>query len=220
MSTYNKLAGLKHDFTKTFMEDGTTYKITATAELTDYFSLTGNIWRKAKNGRWVDDRCGCIHDDIAKHFPELRPYIKWHLCGTEQPLHYLANTLWHAGDKDCHGLREGETRQIINGRTGEPCWQLQATLNGEPVSLYDLQKIVDSEEKPEAVPVLEWVPLNRIGQGKARDFDAARSTAIWPEATDEELMAPDLKEKLEARLPALVEAFHEAMNELFKKEEA
>lgn len=218
---------MKRTFTKTFREDGLTWKIEAVAhfknaytEKKGYFSLTGSVWWKASNGKWIDERCGRIHDDIAKHFTELQPYIKWHLCGSEQPMHYIANTLWHASDKDCWGLREGETRQIHNGRTGEPCWQLRATLNGEPITLYELNKLVDSPEKPEAVPVLEWVPLNRVGEGKVRDFDAARSTAIWPEATDEELMAPDLKEKLEARLPALMEAFYEAMNELFQKEEA
>ena len=133
-------------------------------------------------------------------------------------MHYIANTLWHASDKDCWGLREGEVRQIVNGRTGQPCWQLQATLDGVPITLHELNKLVDSPEKPEAVPVLEWVPLNRVGEGKVRDFDAARSTAIWPEATDEELMAPDLKEKLEARLPALMCEFHSAMDTLFKTE--
>jgi hypothetical protein len=54
---------------------------------------------------------GCIHEDIAKHFPELMPYIKWHLTSTDGPMHYLANTLYHANDKDCWGKRKGEPRQ-------------------------------------------------------------------------------------------------------------
>lgn len=54
---------------------------------------------------------GCIHEDIVKHFPELRPYIKWHLCSSGEPLHYLANTLYHANDKDCWGKRKGEPYQ-------------------------------------------------------------------------------------------------------------
>jgi len=43
-------------------------------------------------------------------------------------------------------------------------------------------------------------------KGKKRELDHARSCAVWPEATDEELTAPDLKERLEARLPALLVA--------------
>lgn len=206
------------NFTKTFVKDGTTYKITATAKLTDYFSLTGMMWRQAGNGKWAEDCGGCIREDIAAHFPGLVPYIKWHLCGVKEPMHYIANTLWHAGDKDCHGLRKGETRQVIHGRTGNPCWQIKATLDGVPVTLHSLTNLVDSPEPPDKLPVLSWGPCNREGEGKERDLDAARSTAIWPDATDEELMAPGLKERLEARLPALMDDFHRAMSALFTTE--
>lgn len=40
--------------------------------------------------------CGCQHDLVAKHFPELAPFIKWHLTATDGPLHYIANTLYWA----------------------------------------------------------------------------------------------------------------------------
>ena len=51
-------------------------------------------------------------------------------------------------------------------------------------------------------------------EGKARDLDAARNAAVWPEATDEELTAPGLKERLEARLPALLVEFRAAVESL------
>lgn len=38
-----------------------------------------------------------IHDDIAKHFPELAPLLRWHLCSTDSPMHYVANALYWAG---------------------------------------------------------------------------------------------------------------------------
>jgi hypothetical protein len=41
-----------------------------------------------------------------------------------------------------------------------------------------------------------------------------RNAAIWPEATDEQLMADDLKEQLEARLPALLAEFQAAVESL------
>lgn len=46
-------------------------------------------------------------------------------------------------------------------------------------------------------------------EGKERELDAARSVAVWPEATDEELCQEpeDLEEALKARLPALLERF-------------
>jgi hypothetical protein len=209
---------MRKKFTKLFRDqNGLSYRITATAELTTYFSLTGDIYR------WFDSSnctakesitCGCIHDDISKHFPELQPYIKWHLCGLTEPMHYIANTLYHAGNRDCHGLLKDEKRQIINGRTKEPCWELVAYVDGKRMPLYKLERMHDSAEAPTQVPTLVWEPLWRIGEGKERELDYARSSAIWPDATDEELTAPGLKERLEARLPALMEEFHKDMAKL------
>ena len=55
-----------------------------------------------------------------------------------------------------------------------------------------------------------------FGEGKEREFDAARSSAIWPEATDEQLSLP--KEELTALLMArhenLMNEFYKAMLEL------
>ena len=103
---------------KYYTEDGTEYRITVTVRHDDQcgnghntFSITGSIDQKKKNGHWCDYACGCIHDDIEKHFPELKPFIKWHLTSTDGPMHYLANTLYHANDKDCWGTRKGEPRQ-------------------------------------------------------------------------------------------------------------
>jgi len=65
------------------------------------FSITGEII--SPEG---DPRCGlvlisgCIHDEISKHFPELRHLLKWHGMSSDGPLHYIANTLYHARDKD------------------------------------------------------------------------------------------------------------------------
>lgn len=204
--------------TKTFTTDEGKFRITATAKLTDYFSLTGSI-DQAVNGFWREHSGGCIHEEIAEHFPELRPYIKWHLVSKKQPIHYITNTLFHAGDRDCWGLRKGETRQIINGSTGLPSWKRMANVNGEMVELHTLDKYLDSAERPTETITLTWEPWCRVGEGKDRELDHARSSAVWPDATDEELMAPDLKEKLEARLPALMQEFELAMMDLFNEVE-
>jgi hypothetical protein len=80
---------------KEYIEDGITYRITAKGGLhymkgnsKPYFSVTGDIDRKADNGRWVDDMGGCIHDEIAKHFPHLVPLIAFHLRDIDgAPMH-------------------------------------------------------------------------------------------------------------------------------------
>lgn len=167
------------------------------------FAITG----QAKVGR-DHEIGGCIHDEIAKFFPELAPLIKWHLCSTDGPMHYAANTIYLAGDRDHRGLRKGETRQLRNGRTGQPCWDLVST---PPTRI--LPTMVDSAEKPADIPALHWEPHLIVGEGKERDLAAARSMAVWPEATDADLMQePEaLKAVLLARLPALIAAFRADM---------
>ena len=73
----------------------------------------------------------------------------------------------------------------------------------------------DTEMEAEAfgASVLHGFTLERIphlfSEGKVRELDTARRAAIWPEATDAELMQePEaLRAQLQARLPALMEAF-------------
>ena len=103
---------MKKTFTKLYTEDGQQYKITAEVRFDDEcknghktFSITGEILRKAKNGAWVFDCCGQIHDDIAKHFPDLVPFFKWHLCSTDGPLYYLENTLYWVDEGDIEAAR-------------------------------------------------------------------------------------------------------------------
>ena len=48
-------------------------------------------------------------------------------------------------------------------------------------------------------------------EGKARGLDLARSAAVWPDATDEELTSPGLRERLEERLPGLLVEFRAAV---------
>lgn len=195
------------------------------------FAITGEVTTENRSKRGLDViACGCLHEDIAKAFPELAPLIRWHLCSTDGPMHGIANALYHAGDRDHYGLRAGETRQIINGRSKLPAWELQAVnapgvgISSTPtgaqyrdsatVPLFILTNRFDglAEDLP-PVPALQWVPSVHVGEGKARDLDAARSCAIWPDATDEELTQEPaaLKAALEARMPQLLEDFAAAM---------
>lgn len=53
-----------------------------------------------------------------------------------------------------------------------------------------------------------------FSEGKDRDLPKARAAAVWPDATDEDLIAPGLKERLEARLPALMAEFRAVVESL------
>ena len=131
----------ERSFTTSWSEDKDVYIMTATVRFDDRcrnghntFSITSVTRRNSR-----EDSGGCQHEEIAIRFPELSGFIKWHLCSTEGPMHYLANTQYHAS------------------------------------------------------------------QGK---LDYARSSAIWPEATLEQLQ--DMA-TLKARLPQLLVDFRRAV---------
>lgn len=100
-------------------------------------------------GSWREDGGGAAHDLIVEHFPELADAIRFHLCSTDGPLHYVANTLYWA-----------------RAAAGTSPW----------------------EHKEDRETCLRY----------------ARSTAIWPDATLDDLLD---EEKLKARLPALLDEF-------------
>ena len=176
------------------------------------FAITAKVSRATRH----DDNggIGCHHEAIARVFPEFAHLIKWHLCDTRGPLHGAANAIYHAGDRDHNGLRAGEFQPIRNGRTGKLSWELVpvGTEPGDSIPLHRLgrDKVeADSADDLPPVPVLEWRQWGRIGEGKARDLDAARSCAVWPDAPDSVLMLErdELRPILEARIPQLVADF-------------
>lgn len=173
------------------------------------FAITADIYTDESRRNRDIAACGCMHEEIKKVFPELAPLIKWHLMNSDGPMYYIANTTYHASNRDCNGLLKGEPRQIRNGRTGQLCWTLETT----PA---DLPRNVDADECPTVQAITKYVSWCNIGEGKNRDFDAARSCAAWPEATDEQLSLEkeELTALLTARLPALIAAFREAMKQI------
>lgn len=232
------------------------------------FAITGELYDRdfikgessVTNSKGVErylGACGCLHEEIAKHFPELKPLIKWHLVSSKGPMHYVANTLWHASDSASPGKAPGtpcqfEERVQFLGfpvtfkaskslrewmrthpdhntlepvpvlyvkRPGETCdFKPKFTLTGFPVKEWH-QAPFDSEmEAREWIAAMGhgWqfveIPVGWI-QPKERNLDYARSSAVWPEATDEELcQEPEkLKAALLERLPALMAEFYKAV---------
>lgn len=225
------------------------------------FSITGTI-----RSRRSIEGAGCIHDEIAATFPELAELIRWHLMDEDGPLHYVANTLYHASDKDHRGKRLGEPYM----------WEYGVQFGGVPITHMIKQKfwlwlqafgpnsdfdfeIIDLSKRErssvtgrdmtysgftfggypdatdwhtcpfkserEAFEFLEALKGHDAtfvkfpiawSEGKARDLDAARAAAKWPDAPHELLTGPQdaLVEALQARLPGLLAEFREAMVEV------
>lgn len=215
------------------------------------FSITGTIRVPGKRDCAA---CGCLHEEIAQAFPELAHLIKWHLSSSDGPMHYIANTSYHAGDRDCSGRRKGEpasfddcvqfgknpikhplrssfskflqdNRQGIDGEFDFEVFRIdydggerernlfkpkftflgyankwhECPFDTEREALDFLAALQTCSPKFLKVPT-SW------SDGKERELDAARHCAVWPEATDEELTAPGLSDRLLARLPGLLEA--------------
>lgn len=189
-----------------YTENGTRYRVTATVRYDDQcgngrnsFAITGKQERHER-GRWEEDSCGCIHDIIAKQFPELAPFIKWHGMFSDGPMHYIANTAYHARE---------------NGPTY--AW-VYYTGTQDPLKIEEVNERLLGYEKAGIARKAEGQPGYRVRwdekTAKTRNLDYARSTAIWPDATDEELTAPGLEDRLKARLPKLIEEFQQALKEL------
>ena len=158
------------------------------------------------------DMCGCCHKEVVANFPHLKKFIKWHLTSSDGPMHYISNTVYHASDRDCWGGKKGEVRWTefgLKGKNGLPV----VDKNGKAVAWKkeDEAQTVAAQMGAEVVEV-PW----KFHDGKERDLDAARSCAVWPEATDAQLMAEpeELRKMLEARHGELMERFRADMIEL------
>lgn len=232
------------------------------------FAITGSLYEGEHKTEPRSERnlisCGCIHDDIAKHAPEFAPFIKWHLTSTDAPMHYIANTCYHASDRDCFGRKKGEPYNFerklkVNDSPFlyTPSKELLDFIDSVGIdanwSDFELIEVPhkDNEKggyqsKPKwsfsAMPVLPWhkAPFDTwddacsfvhamsncsveivhrataYGEGKERDFDAAREAAIWPEATNEQLSLPrkELEKLLQDRLPSLMDDFKRDVEKL------
>lgn len=199
--------------------------------------------------------CGMLHEEVADTFPELAHLIRWHGTSTDGPMHYVANTVYHASDKDSRGFRKGEPSRfdkvayigdspvaytLKDGAYLRTVQQLYddgyrnfsvlavpyPAKPGDTVTYPDYYTLPPASPLPQSRPFLhrdtaeQWAQalnagmvrfgemVTGYGEGKARDLDAARSCAVWPEATDEQLMLPpqELRKLLEDRLPSLIAA--------------
>ena len=196
-------------FKKAYVENGQEYVLIAKVRYDDEcgnghntFSITGEIW-SAKNGQPIGrdcESCGCIHKDITKRLPELAPYIKWHLVSSDEPMHYIANTVYHA-----------------QGYGPRYAW-IYYTGPSDPLGIEGAKECLLGYERADKAKEAEGQPGYRIvwdeKTAKEANLDRARSSAVWPDATDEDLLTPGLEMRLQARLPRIMKEFKAAVESL------
>ena len=183
--------------------------LSVTGELYDRNHIPGesSVTNSKGKKRWLGS-CGCIHEELIERFPILCEAILFHGCTTDGPLHYLENTLYHV-------LQHGPTHAWVYYQGKQASDPLGLGNDGEEKRLLGYFtdftiKAVDTYDVPGYS--VEWDRKTT----KVRNLDHARLTAIWPEATDEELSVPreELKAVLLARLPALMERFKKCIESL------
>lgn len=103
------------------------------------FSITGES--KLAWDRWDNGSAGCIHDEIAAAFPELASFIKWHLVSSDGPMHYIANTLYHA---KVANLECAQASAVWPQATLDQLGDRQALLNRLPALLEAFKADVES----------------------------------------------------------------------------
>jgi hypothetical protein len=102
----------KKEYRKDYFSNGKPETIIATVRYDDEcgnghntFAITASIYTtyrypgeqaiKHKSGKilWLSS-CGCQHEEVAKYFPELAPFIKWHLMNSDGPCYYIENSMY------------------------------------------------------------------------------------------------------------------------------
>lgn len=61
------------------------------------FSITADVTTPRSLARRDIEAGGCLHDEVTKAFPELDPFIKWHLTSSDGPMYYIENTMYWLG---------------------------------------------------------------------------------------------------------------------------
>ncbi|MCC5613174.1 hypothetical protein LC612_42480 [Nostoc sp. CHAB 5834] len=137
----------------------------------------------------LENVCSLTDEELELESEELKQLILSKAPNIHQTT--LANVVYHAGTRDCFGTNAGEQRKCLKGL---PLWHM----------VERPYRTVSAADKPEPI-VLEFFPLP--GVGKERELNNARGSAVWPDASDEELSVPpaELEKALAARLPKLLE---------------
>lgn len=148
-------------YTRLWTESGVKYAIVAKVRHDDCcgnghnsFAITADIYSSKCRARrdgyyrgvggWISG--GCQHEEVAKHLPKLRQFIRWHLCDTEGgPMHYKANALYHAGHTPRWMPLPGES---VNYPADWPVFASHVVLGavqGDPATTGPLEKMTTPE---------------------------------------------------------------------------
>jgi hypothetical protein len=209
-TTVETTASLKHSLCVIKGNQKTVIKIRLNDECRnghEDFSLTCDIYEKARNGVWRDVGGGCAHEHILKLRPDLAPFATLHLCDFNGlPMHCASNALyWFAGinpsktTQEYHGGsgRDGkspdECRRIFAEHIHATPEQVDEIIRREPRTELELRAVLEDmgflaqwkAEADAAIATLE--------QWTGQKFAPANPVSRWQAVT------PEQRAEIEAR---------------------
>lgn len=151
-----------------------------------YFSITADLY---EHGR--DVAGGCMHDEVAEHFPEFAPYIRWHLTSLDGPMHYLANAIYHAGF--CLGMENSRNLDHLKSTIVFGAVESDASVDLEKLDASSLQSFLVNR-----FPAL--MQQFRTDMNTLFDKEVVTETASEPVPyTSGKLSTPENREALRAK---------------------
>lgn len=143
------------------------------------FAITGDYGSLSQIERGDPQECGCLHDRIAKVFPEFKPFIALHLCDyLGADMHCVANARYH--------LDEGKDEFVMSTLriTPEELVELKAAgiRSNDELSAWMEDKGFRARYKAEADAAIE-----QLEALTGKTFESKATRQHWPKLTDEAL---------------------------------
>ena len=112
--TGKEVTALRYSVSKNYTKDGEKFRLDVKISLDDDcknmccdWSITGDIYKIAKNGRLIYWGGGCIHEDIPKHFPKLKKFVVLHLSDCHgAPMYAVENGYYIMNKEGKENARE------------------------------------------------------------------------------------------------------------------
>lgn len=153
------------------------------------FAVTGHTYIPDRSDC---ESCGCIHDSIAKKFPELKHLIRWHLVDSDQPMYYVANTVYHASNLD-NGKAKGEPNS----------WETRLRFLAMPTMTFGikaslllaLQEAKSTKHVPGVMDIVEVPYVKKAGE--TYDYGSHYTLGCYPVDAWHKAPYKDMREALE-----------------------
>jgi hypothetical protein len=125
------------------------------------FAITASIYTASSRRKNDIEAGGCMHEEIAKFFPELASLNQLHLFDAHAPMHYIANTLYHATDW-------ADSRF----EPGTPCeWETRARFGNFPITFVFSKRFRDYLKSRIIPRIIQGVVFERATPENAESFE-------------------------------------------------